>query len=251
MAIFNETKELVRKEKYYTARILKNLMVIEKNKLYSDRKFSSLFKYLIKELGYSESESIIRVNAVRLMLKSKVAEKKIVAGELSLSNAATANRVIDSNISLEIADKVVEMAATTSTREFNKFISLVFRKPRQENLVLPEYILDKMDKVRESYGDVSNFELLQILLEEKLNDPGVVRHLRKCTPRVSRGIPKSVKAKVYTGVCANCSVRYGLEYDHKKKFSHGGLNSADNIQILCRNCNQRKEIISRYGKETN
>ncbi len=76
MSIFVEIKELVRLEKRYTAKVLAKLMIIEKDKLYADLKYSSLHKYIIKELGYSDAESSIRVNAVRLMLKSKIAQKK-------------------------------------------------------------------------------------------------------------------------------------------------------------------------------
>lgn len=240
MNIFIETKELVRKEKFYTAKVLKNLMLIEKDKLYSDIKYPSLYNYLVQELLYTEAEAVIRVNAVRLMLKSKSAEKKIENGEMTLSNAAAANKALQNNT--EKLELVVEKAATSSTRDFKKFIALEFRRPRQETLILPEFILEKMDKLREEYGDVSNFEILQILLEEKLKTPSEVLRVRPCKSRVSRGIPLSVRAKVYTGKCANCEVRYNLEYDHIKKFALGGDNSAGNLQILCRSCNQRKEI---------
>ena len=246
MNIFIETKELVKKEKFYTAKVLKNLMVIEKDKLYSDLRYSSLYKYLVQELRYTEAEAVLRVNAVRLMLKSKVAEKKIALGEMTLSNAAAANKALQNNT--EKIELVVEKAATSSTREFKQFIALEFRRPRQETLILPEFILEKMDKLRGEYGDVSNFEILQILLEEKLKAPSKILHARPCKISVSRGIPRSVKVKVYTGKCANCEVRYNLEYDHIKKFSHGGDNSVRNLQILCRSCNQRKEIKS---KQTN
>ena len=81
MNIFNQTKQLVEREKYYTTKILQNLMVIERDKLYSDLRYPSLYKYVVKELKYSEAEATVRVNAVRLMLKSKLAEQKVIAGE--------------------------------------------------------------------------------------------------------------------------------------------------------------------------
>ena len=90
--LFQETKELVKKEKHYTALILKNLCEIERQKLYCELKYPTLFKYLIRELGYTESEANVRVGAVRLMMKApdKV-EEKIKAGDLSLTSAAAIN----------------------------------------------------------------------------------------------------------------------------------------------------------------
>jgi len=38
---------------------------------------------------------------------------------------------------------------------------------------------------------------------------------------------------------------YGLEYDHVNKYSHFGTTAVKNVQQLCRNCNQRKEVLAR------
>ena len=80
MNIFLETKQLVKTEKEYTAKILKNLMIIDEEKLYSDLKYPSLHKYIVMELGYSEPEARLRVDAVRLMRKSSKAVEKISQG---------------------------------------------------------------------------------------------------------------------------------------------------------------------------
>ena len=61
----------------------------------------------------------------------------------------------------------------------------------------------------------------------------------------SRSIPLNVKKETYTGECAQCGTRYNLEYDHIEKYSHGGRSIKENIQLLCRNCNARKEIKAR------
>jgi len=242
LKIFKQTKELVKREKYYTAKILKNLMVIEKDKLYSDLKYPSLHKYIIKELKYSEAEATIRVNAIRLMLKSQKAVIKVEKGELSLTNAAEANRALQNTKDKKVINRIVEAASKNSTREFKKIISKEFNTERKEVVVLNEFMIKKFDKLRKEYGDLSTYELIEILLEEKLNAPGAVRRLRTHTVKNSRSICKQVKASVYTGKCSNCGSRSRLEYDHKVKFSHGGNNSKENIQILCRSCNQRKEI---------
>ena len=259
MSIFNETKELVEKERGYTVRILKNLMSIERNKLYSDLKYPSLHKYLVRGLGYSDAEAVVRANAVRLMLKSKKAESKIERGELSLSNAATVNKVLQSQRSSQkpspsLVDKMVEEASTSSAREFQNFVAKEFKKERRETVVLGEHVLVQFDRLRKKYGDLSTLELIQVMLERELKDPcekkrGTQKNNASRRGQIvagpkGRSISAAVKREVYDGKCNHCGVRYGLEYDHIKKFSHGGKSSADNLQMLCRSCNQRKEIIA-------
>ncbi len=258
MSIFNETKKLVEKERGYTVKILKNLMSIERNKLYSDLKYPSLHKYLVRGLGYSDAEAVVRANAVRLMLKSKKAESKIERGELSLSNAATVNKVLQSQRSTQkpspsLVDKMVEEASTCSAREFQNFVAKEFKKERRETVVLGEHILVQFDRLRKKYGDLSTLELIQVMLERELKAPktpsknNASRRGQIVAGPKGRTISAAVKREVYDGKCNHCGVRYGLEYDHIQKFSHGGKSSADNLQMLCRSCNQRKEIIARQS----
>ena len=255
MKIFSETKELVRREKYYTCKILQNLMVIERDKLYSDLKYPSLYKYMIKELGYSNAEATVRVNAVRLMLKSKTAEKKIAQGNLSLTNAAEANKTLQNNsLNQKQMEEMVEQAETCSSRQFKDFVDREFKRERKEMVVIQEHLIHQFDRLRKKYGnqDLSTLELIQIMLEKELKDPRISNTQRRGrplagleTPKSGRYIPVAVKRAVYNGKCNNCGSRHGLEYDHIKKYSHGGGNQAGNIQILCRSCNGRKEIMAR------
>lgn len=254
MNIFKRIKELVKVEKNYTVKILKELMVIEKNKMYCDLKYSSLYNYIIKELGYSDAESTIRVNAVRLMIKSQSAVKKIEEGSLTLTNAAEANRVvakIEATSDKEKAIKIemlVDTAASTTKREFKNHIAKEFSEIRRETLHLSEFMIEKFDRLRKKYGqDKSSYELLDMLLEKELKGPVAPQRVRNVTAKVIRSIPLAVKHKVHTGCCASCGVMSNLEYDHKIKFALGGKNDVTNIQILCRSCNMRKEIVYRHA----
>ncbi len=242
MQIFKQTKEWVKKEKEFTVKILNNLLIIEKEKLYADLKYPSLHKYVVKELGYSDAEATVRVNAVRLMIKSAQAQKGIRRGKISLSNAAEANKAIGFSKDKNLIEEIVKEASTLSTRQFKKKQNERTGKERQEVLVLNELMLKDFDRLRKRYGDLSTYELLRILLEKELRAPIAKQRGRTHKPKNSRFIPKLVKSQVYKGECSSCGVRYGLEYDHKLKHSHGGTNAASNIQVLCRSCNQRKEL---------
>lgn len=253
MRIFVETKNLVAKERDYTYRILKNLMIIERDKLYADLHYQSLHSYLIHDLKYTENEATTRVNATRLMLKSTKAIKSIEKGELTLVNASKANQVVQ-ELKIDSKDeltKIVEKAATTSKRKFKKYLTETYKRQRREILVLDERTLVKLDRYRKKYDkeSLSSYEVFQILLEKELNiyDACARDRSRRYASKNSRYIPKHVKVQVNSGECANCGKQWDLEYDHIQKFSHGGLNDISNIQMLCRSCNQRKEIKARQS----
>ena len=196
MKIFIETKEIAEKEKYYTRKLLKNLMAIERDKLYCDLKYPSLYKYLMKELGYSDAESTVRVNAVRLMLKSKNAAEKISEGKINLSNAAAANKVLQNHtVDEKTVSQVVAQAEQCSTREFKDFVGREFKRERKEVVVLQGYMLEKFDRLRKKYGDLSTLELIQIMLEKELTAPAPHNAWRRVRPgtRNSAASPKQNK----------------------------------------------------------
>ncbi|MFI6867103.1 TerD family protein [Nocardia sp. NPDC050406] len=61
--------------------------------------------------------------------------------------------------------------------------------------------------------------------------------------RDSRSIPQHVKTAVWQrdgGRCRECSAGEYLELDHIIPWSQGGATSVENLQILCRRCNQEK-----------
>ncbi|WP_018500273.1 TerD family protein [Parafrankia discariae] len=61
--------------------------------------------------------------------------------------------------------------------------------------------------------------------------------------RDSRAISQVVKAEVWQrdgGACVQCRATEYLEFDHVIPHSRGGASSVNNLQLLCRRCNQEK-----------
>ncbi len=59
----------------------------------------------------------------------------------------------------------------------------------------------------------------------------------------SRHIPPSVRREVWArdrGRCVQCKASDYLEFDHIIPFAKGGASSLNNVQLLCRRCNQQK-----------
>ena len=211
----------------------------------------SLFKYLTKELKYSDSEANLRVAAVRLVLREKQVVKKIACGDLSLTNAAEINTSLNQleretkrTTDKKTLDQAIAIGENKSTRQAKEDLrqALQLDVPRRETIILDEKILAKVDRARAIYGDISAYELLDTLLEEKLKTPHQPLRKSSTTPKVSRSIPLSVKFQVHRGSCAKCGSRRHLQYDHIREHAKGGTNGVENIQVLCSNCNQRKRI---------
>ncbi|WP_242424784.1 HNH endonuclease [Frankia sp. EI5c] len=61
--------------------------------------------------------------------------------------------------------------------------------------------------------------------------------------RDTRTIPPDVKAAVWQrdgAACTQCHATEYLEFDHVIPHSLGGATSVNNLQLLCRRCNQEK-----------
>ncbi len=88
--ILLQIKNLVQNERELLASILHHLREVERRRLFSELKYSSLFEYAIKELKYSEAQAQRRIQAMRLLKELPQVEEKIQAGTLNLSNLCQA-----------------------------------------------------------------------------------------------------------------------------------------------------------------
>ena len=252
------TKNLVQEEREILSQVLWHLREVDKRKLYSDQKCSSLFDYCVKVLKYSESQASRRVNACRLLKEVPEIMPMIESGELNLTQLNQASSLFkDEEIKQpEEKKKILDEIAGDTTRGSERILDGKRKneRPRRVNLSLKPETVDAIKEVQNlkahKFKDIDDAIMEIVKLAKREWDPGVVKRQTKVTESSTRFVPKQVKAVVWNrdkGKCQNCGSTRALEYDHIKPFGKGGQTTVENLRLLCRNCNQRKGIVD-YGK---
>ena len=250
------TSKIVLEEKRLTSLVLEHLQEIENRKVYCDLGIESLFKYCTQILKYSEAEASVRVNATRLIKAVPKAKEKIDKGELNLTNASAIQRFFRANQTpAEEKDHVIEKVKGKSTREANKILDQMSGVERKKVITLNERLLKKLEKIQKEFGDCSELEAIEALLDQKLQKMQSEKPTRKSSKpsKNQRYIPRKVKEQIYViakGRCQfvskltgkRCECRSNLQYDHIRPISEGGESTVDNLRLYCFQHNQRAWI---------
>ena len=133
--LIEDTKVLVLKEREVLVKLLHHLKEIDARKLYSDLGFSSLFVYMTKGLGFSESAAGRRIQAARLLKSHPEIEGKIENGSLNLTNLnqvafAFKNESIDDQ--KDFLTKIEGMTSIETKKEI--FKELGSNPPKKESI---------------------------------------------------------------------------------------------------------------------
>ena len=124
------TLRAAKTEKEATLALLDYLVEIDSRRLYAAvNACSSLFEYLVKELGFSHPAASERVNTVRLIRAVPPVKEHLETGRLTLTSAAQIQRFVNAEqkvdpkgraVSASEKEKVVEACLGKSKREVEK-----------------------------------------------------------------------------------------------------------------------------------
>jgi hypothetical protein len=254
-ALLKDTKVLAQKERELTIKVLHHLKEIEARKLYSDLKYSNLFEYCVKELGYSESSAMRRISAAKLLKEIPQIEQKIEQGTLTLSNISRASNFFkEFEINEpEIKKEILSQVENLSTRECDKKLSEIAHldQNRRIRIEISEKTYNSLKNLRGIIGrDLSFDHLLDYMIEitsDRLRKSKYKQSQMVTTtsaPKETRVISAGVKRQVFLRdkKCVQCGTTHFLNYDHRKPFALGGKSTLENVRLLCFNCNQRSRI---------
>lgn len=263
-ALLADTKRLAAREREVTLEILHHLKEIERRKLFSELKYSSLFEYAVKELGYSEASAARRIQSARMIKEIPSLEKKIKDGDLTLSNLAQAGRLFKNedikepekqkeilkeieNKSSRECDKILmgyksepDLPPETMKRATTNFTTVKFNFS-DETMELFDKVTAKLSNHRFNHDDFFKHVFQQVLKK----DNSVPRATSPSPGVNTRYIPAAVKKAVFErdkGRCTKCGTNKFLQYDHITPYSMGGKSTVQNLRLLCGNCNQRSGI---------
>ncbi len=122
--LHEQTLLAAKTEKAATFALLEFLAEVDARRLYSERGYSTLWLYVHKALGYSESSASERVSAMGLMQAVPGVKEKIIAEELTLTSAVKlAAFVKREECEPEKAAEILEMISGLPTREVDKILA--------------------------------------------------------------------------------------------------------------------------------
>ena len=272
-ALLERAKIVAKEEQLKTVQLLELLAEIERRMLYVHIGYTSLFSYLVGELGYGESEATLRVKAMRLTIKVPEVKAKLAQGTLSLSNAACVQSFIrDEKMDNENIYEVIQQCEGKSTREVKKILDEKRKVVKTEFVIkLSGSAAEKFARLKNIYPDISDVEIIEALIEEKLTNiklgekrnedafaldraesQNQQKHAQNSVPK---SIPISTRRILHaraSGQCEHvdlktkrrCQCRVNLQMDHRFPRAWGGTNEIGNLMILCRSHNLARGVQS-------
>ncbi len=232
-----DTKSLAARERRITTELLWHIKEVDRRKLYCDLKQPSLWAYLVHELKYSEGAAQRRIVAARALGTMPHLERKIQEGSLNLNTIST----VMGEFKFAPPEKQARILADVENKsgeEVKDHIAKIKGQPRFYTIKIDEEAWDlrgKLQALKPSEPDPVKYALKETVEVTERKRFNLVSK-----PRASSGaqVVRTVFGRDQ-GKCSNCGSIYRLEIDHRRPKSMGGADTAENLRILCRSCNQR------------
>ena len=156
-ALHQNLMDLKSKESHIVALIISHIEEVYRRRLFADFGCSSIYDYCIRILGYSNGEAHKKISACKLASQVSGVRESIASGELSLSNAASAQMLVAKiQNSISIPTKSVPTAQTT------------IKEIRHSH---PELIHSIVERVKNKSTRECERELHKIAQEQNLDMP--------------------------------------------------------------------------------
>ena len=128
-------KQLARAERAMLGEVLRLLREVERRKLHVDRAHPSLFRFCVKELGYTEHEAYARIQVTRLLKVVPEVEQAVEDGRIGMTVASMAQQYFHRSEKRKLPldpsrqKAIVESLYDCATREAEKKLAELFPDP--------------------------------------------------------------------------------------------------------------------------
>lgn len=279
--LVDDVVKLVGEERRIGIEILEYLQEIERRKVYSELGCESLFMFCVKHLKYSEAQASRRVSAMWALKELPELKSNIQTGKLTITTVAQMQshlrqkKLEGTPVNREEKLQLFASIQDQSSEEVKKTILELQGEEAKLKLILeldPE-MAEAWDMIKNlsahSTRGQSN-QILNMLMKEwlKKNDPTIQRaasETKKTDEKLERSLgarntsasgeavrqpirrtlPASVRRHIWArdrGQCQKCESKFAVQIDHIRPFAKGGVNSPDNLRLLCRSCNLYRGI---------
>ena len=225
-----------------------------------------MINYAIKDLQYSESAALRRIQSARLLADIPEIENKINDGSLSLSNLQKASNFFKQENIQDIGGKleVIEKLEGKTAREAEKTLFELGTTPvlppesvkpvsasfTQVKVNVSDETYNLMTKARSILGEFSfgDSYMSKVACEaiENINRKKYKLTSKGRNTETSGRVPTaSQQRELYErgeGVCEKCGSLFKVQKDHRHPYSLGGKTETSNLRLLCFHCNQRERI---------
>ena len=258
-------KSLASQERRLTKVILEHIAEIDRRKLFLSMAYSSLFDYLIKEIGYAAGAAQRRIDAARLIQRIPEVSAKIESGDLNLGQISKmqqicrqikkeSGRAVSSDVQKKVLSKIENLNSQqtdlTLAQEFQleiKTCPKMHIQRDQSTRVELTFSKHEMTIIKAAQAAMSHktggglketlLALANDVLKAKKSTATVA--VKTLTPRLKNEILQRDKFCQFidqnTGKA--CGSQYYLEIDHIFPRFAGGDNSTQNLRTLCKNHN--------------
>ena len=260
LELIDALKTAVRREREAMGEVLRYLREVEQRELYLERGHSSLYAFCRRELGYSEMETHLRIQAMRLIRNLPEVERKIDSGELSLTVAAKIQNAAKALAPDRTKELVTELSGASKREAEARIAELLPQLPKperarpvsadrteirftasREEVELFEKLMDRM-----AHGNFARkYETLFVTLAraalKKLEGRDAPPPIPgKVTGRHIPAITKRAIWKRDEGRCQyrspdghQCNETHGLQLDHIQPYAQNGPSTQENLRLLC------------------
>ncbi len=238
--IHSRTLEASRTEKDATLNLLYHLQVVKDRRVYALKGYDGIWKYCMKELGYSESGTSEKIGAMQLLEALPEIKEQFESGKMSLTTAAQVQTFVrkvqkeEKRIfSPEQKRELVQQVSGKSKREVERLFATLSpsvavpkesQKPVTDTLtqltvIADEETMELLKRFQELKGQSSYNEVLKLTLQEYLKKKDPMQKIQKeettpiselrpaakrCVNSESRYIPVPIKSQIFKKAQGQC-----------------------------------------------